>query len=326
MSTAIITTTNSTAILPATNYAADRNPAAVYLAGLKSQHSRRAMAQSLGVIAGLVQSEAEPLTFPWHLLRYQHTQAIRAKLADTCSPATGNRHLSALRGVLKECWRLEYMTAEDYQRAIDLKRIAGENTITQAEKGRHLKTGELGALMAACNDGTQRGQRDAAIIAVAYTAGLRRAELAGLRMEDYNRDNAAFTVAGKGCKTRSVPLADNAVDVVEDWLTVRGDGSGHLFTRILKGDHMTSDGMTEQAIYYVLAERAEQAGVKAFGPHDLRRTFAGDLLEAGADIATVQKLMGHADVKTTARYDRRDGKAKRAAVNKLHIPYNRNRQ
>jgi site-specific recombinase XerD len=279
------------------------------------------MEQSLRAVAHLLQADSDVSAFPWHLLRYQHTQAIRAKLADSCTAATGNRHLSALRGVLKECWRLGRMSAEDYHRAIDIKRIAGENTVTQAERGRHLKASELAALMAACDDATPAGARDAAVIALAYTAGLRRAELAGLHLADYNADDKTLTVKGKGSKTRVIPLADNAVEILTDWLAVRGLSQGALFLRIRKGGAIVEGGMSEQAVYYILLDRAEQAKVKAFGPHDLRRTFAGDLLDAGADIATVQKLMGHADVKTTARYDRRDAKAKRIAVNKLHIPY-----
>ena len=84
---------------------------------------------------------------------------------------------------------------------------------------------------------------------------------------------------------------------------------------------MTQDGLTAQSVYDILSKRADQAGVKKFSPHDLRRTFAGDLLDAGADLATVQKLMGHANANTTAAYDRRDAKSKRAAVDKLHVPY-----
>jgi hypothetical protein len=84
------------------------------------------MAESLNKIAALVQPGADLRTFPWGELRYQHTQAIRAQLGEAYSAATANRHLSALRGALKEAWRLGYMGAEDYQRAVDLKAVKGQ--------------------------------------------------------------------------------------------------------------------------------------------------------------------------------------------------------
>lgn len=86
---------------------------------------------------------------------------------------------------------------------------------------------------------------------------------------------------------------------------------------------MRLEGLTNQAICTIRLERANQAGVKSFSPQIVRRTFAGDLLDAGADISTVQKLMGHANANTTAGYDRRDARAKRKAVGLLHIPYQR---
>ena len=104
---------------------------------------------------------------------------------------------------------------------------------------------------------------------------------------------------------------------------MRGEWEGPLFVGIRKGQHMTRRRMTAQAIYHIFTERAARAGVSEFSPHDLRRTFAGDLLDAGADIVTVQKMMGHANVTTTARYDRRGERAKQDAARKLHFPYQR---
>jgi integrase len=73
----------------------------------------------------------------------------------------------------------------------------------------------------------------------------------------------------------------------------------------------------------MLAKRAEEAGIAPFTWHDMRRTAAGDLLDVGADIVTVQRLLGHADPRTTSRYDRRPEEAKRQAVAKLFVPYRR---
>ena len=104
---------------------------------------------------------------------------------------------------------------------------------------------------------------------------------------------------------------------------MREDNSGALFVPINKGGRIIHQRLTEQAVYNVLRKRAEQAGIKAASPHDLRRSCISDLLDAGADIATVQKLAGHANVQTTAHYDRRGEEAKKRVVKLLHVPYRR---
>jgi integrase len=318
-----LTTTTTTALVPAT-YPADRNPALVYLASL-APGSRRTQRGALSAIADLLLPGSDLATFPWGHLRYQHTQAIRSKLAEAHAPATANRILAALRSVIREAWRLGMMSAEDYQRAVDVRSVPGERA-KQAEVGRHIQAGELKALLDACADGTRSGARDAAIIAIAYTCGLRRAEIAALTLADYDRDNQTLIVRrGKGNKERVVPLADGALNALADWLHWRGNEPGPLFYAINRGGHIVrqAHGIADNAIYVAVAKRQRLASVKTFSPHDLRRTFAGDLLDAGTDIVTVQQLMGHASVTTTAGYDRRGGRAKRDAVNKLHVPYRR---
>lgn len=316
-----LTTTEQTAIITPATYAPDRNPALVYLAAL-APGSRRTMRQALDTIAAiLTNGQCDHTTCPWGALRFQHTEAIRAALQGMYNATTANKMLSALRQTLHKAWSLGYMNAEEYQHAVNFKSIRGQKA-AQAEKGRHLKQGELSALIEACNDGSKRGIRDECLIAVAYIAGLRRAELVGLQITDYDRDAGTLKIAkGKGNKERVVPVADGAAETLTDWLEVRGPWAGPLFTVVRKGDHVTLDPLTAQSVYDILTERAEAAKVKKFSPHDLRRTFAGDLLDTGTDIATVQKLMGHANANTTAGYDRRGAKAKKEAVNKLHVPY-----
>ncbi len=136
------------------------------------------MKSALETIATLLTSgRCTALTLPWPLLRAQHTLAVRAALAERYAPATANKMLSALRGTLKAAWRLGQMATDDYQRAIDLPPVRGETL----PRGCALSSGELGALFEACaEDSSPAGTRDAALFAVLYGAGLRRAEVAAL--------------------------------------------------------------------------------------------------------------------------------------------------
>jgi len=300
----------------------DQNPAAVYLAGL-TPTGRRSQLHALRVVAEILtnQAGADPLALPWEQLRYQHIAGIRARLVERYKPATVNRTLSAIRGVMKAAWRLGQTSSEDYYRAVDIKQVEGETI----PAGRELSAGELSALMSDCEHDTTdtAGARDAAIIAILYAAGLRRDEVVRLDLENYDTESGRLLVTGKRSKERTAYLTNGALDAMADWLAIRGDDPGPLFLAINKGGAIQPGRMTNQAIYDILAKRGKRAGVKKFTPHDMRRTFVSDLLDAGADIATVAKMAGHASVNTTARYDRRTEEAKQKAAAKLHIPYRR---
>lgn len=299
----------------------DQNPAAVYLAGL-APGSRPAMRAALDTIARLATND-EAMTyeaFPWAELRFQHTALIRAELAKPYAHSTANKMLSALRGTLKAAWKLGQMSAEEYHKAASIESVKGETV----PAGRSVATGELRALLATCEQ-TLLGIRDAAILSLLYGCGLRRAEVVALDVADYNLAENQLRVRGKRNKQRLVPVLGGVAAAIGDWLAVRGHEAGPLFFRIRRGNHVVRPAkrLTTQAVYKMLNQRAKQAGVEKLSPHDLRRSFVGDLLDAGADIATVQKLAGHANVATTTRYDRRGERVKQQAAALLHVPYQR---
>ena len=252
---------------------------------------------------------------------------MRAALAERYAPATANKMLAALRGVLKAAWRLGQIPTDEYHRAIDLAPVRGETL----PRGRALNSGELRALFEACardnaKDGTRRPSaiRDAAALAVLYGVGLRRSEVVALDREDYDAESGELRVRnGKGKKARLSYAGRGVREALDDWMQLRGDAPGPLFLPILKSGRLVERRLTDQAILTLLMKRAREAGVKHFSPHDLRRTFISDLLDAGADISTVQKLAGHANVTTTTRYDRRGEVAKQKAAELLHIPFSR---
>lgn len=300
--------------------AADENAVAVYLASL-APGSRRTMRGALDTVATMLTSETitDSMNFDWSQLRAQHTQAIRSALAARYAPATANKHLAALRGVLRECRRLGQISAEQERAACDLKAVRGE----RLPRGRALTAGELRGLFEACAaDSTPAGRRDAAVLAVLYGCGLRRSELVSLDLADWDADTDALTVrAGKGAKARVTYTANGTHQALSAWLTARGTEPGSLFWPADRFGNVTSGRLSDQGLLRIAEKRAGQAAVQRFSPHDLRRSMISDLLDAGADISTAQRLAGHASVVTTQRYDRRGERAKQQAAGLLNVPY-----
>jgi integrase/recombinase XerD len=317
----------SSALSPPPSVLIPQSPAAVYLASLSGE-SRRTMRTALNTIAGLlgvgVHLDTEGrdmrlLTVPWASLRYQHTAAIRAQLQERYAPATANKLLAALRRVLKEARRLGQMTADDYDRAVDVGSVSG----TRLPRGRLVTDAEVAALMRICaDDVTPAGARDAAIIATLRGTGLRRAEVVGLDLADYELTTGAITVrAGKGQKDRIVYAPRGARAAIDEWIVIRGNAPGPQFYGVVKGGALVVRRLAAQGVAVICAARANEAAIAAFTPHDMRRTFISGLLDAGADMATVQRLAGHEDPATTSRYDRRGEVAKQRASELVHVPH-----
>ena len=156
-----------------------QHPAAVYLASLADGPGRASMKSALGKVAAiLTDGRADAETTPWAELRFRHVAALRVKLAERYAPASANKALSAVRGVIRAAWRLGQISTDEYQRAIDVPAIKG----SRLPAGRALDVGEIRALFQTCiDDETAAGARDAAIFALMFGAGLRRAEVAALQ-------------------------------------------------------------------------------------------------------------------------------------------------
>jgi len=290
-----------------------RNPAQVYLSSL-AKGSRPAMAGALDTMASIITEGANRLTLDWAALTFAETSTIRAELSSRYAPATANKMLSALRGTLKNAWRLGLMDVETYQRAADLKSVTGQTI----PAGRAVATDELTTLLAKCGDGPA-GARDAAVIGLMYS-GLRRAEVINLDLADYNQAGNEVKVRGKRHKERRVPLMSGVDKTLVAWLKVRGEWAGPLFVNIRRGGHLQRRRLTTGAINHLLTKLVGRAEVIAVTPHDFRRSLISDLLDAGADIATVADLVGHTNVQTTRRYDRRGERARRRAMDLLSLP------
>ncbi len=149
----------------ATSSPSTLDPAAAYVDRL-APGSRRTMRAAIGLLSDLLRAQGPHLV--WHLLRYEHVAALRAVLAERYKPNTANKMLAALRGVVRESWKLGQMSAEDCEKAISVESVKG----AVLPRGRALSSGELRALFECCaKDRSAAGRRDAALLAVLYGTG-----------------------------------------------------------------------------------------------------------------------------------------------------------
>lgn len=293
------------------------SPARAYLLSLNSPRSRQTMASFLGIVAGML-GAASMESCSWGSLRRHHVMAVTELLRDTGrATATVNTYLSALKGVAKEAWMLKLMDVESFQHIRAVRNLRG----SRLPRGRALPPEEIRALFGACEaDDSSIGVRDAAMLAVILGCGLRRSEAVGLDLSDVVTNEKALRVLGKGNKERLAYMPAGTWQRLTMWIDqVRGEREGPLFTRIRRFDTLTSDRLTDQAVYHVLQVRQYQAGIAKCAPHDLRRTFATAMLDNGEDLITVKDAMGHASVTTTQQYDRRGEARLRQARDRLKI-------
>jgi integrase/recombinase XerD len=156
--------------------------------------------------------------------------------------------------------------------------------------------------------------RQLALLELLYGSGLRATELVSLPISAVPRDAPLLTVMGKGGQARMVPISERAKTAIEQWLTVRPDGSRFVFPS-RNGKHLS-----RVRLFQLLKELAVRADMNPAGisPHVLRHAFATHLLEGGADLRVLQTLLGHADIATTQIYTHVDAARLVELVNSRH--------
>ena len=293
------------------------NAALVYLASLYSSESRRTMRSKLNCIARMI-GRSSLVEVDWEHLRFTDVLGIMVRLESTCKGSTVNNYLAALKGVAHKAWSLGLMDKEDFLRIRDVKprRYSREATgrSLSFEESFKVATGGHGPNEAL-------NVRDDAILHILLGCGLRREELCALMMSNYDPAGPSLKLVGKGNKERTVYLPPEAKVRLELWIRDwRGNEDGPIFGKISRYGRLSlKSNLNPRTIGRILEGRLRAEGLERATPHDLRRTFATRLIEAGNDIVAVQRAMGHASVETTARYDRRGEEAQRSLALNVRI-------
>lgn len=212
---------------------------------------------------------------------------------------TQQYHLIALRAMLKHLQKNDIATLSPEK--IELPKVPERQVEVLARE-------ELEAMFRSIDPTKRNGARDLALLHLLYSTGLRVSELSNLNRKDVNLATREFRVVGKGRKARIVFISETAASFLKDYLNTREDNWTPLFlsnsnrskVKSLFGEERR---LEPQAIERIVRTIAAEAGVvKKVTPHTLRHTFATELLKNGADIRSVQEMLGHASITTTQIY------------------------
>ena len=218
------------------------------------------------------------------------------------SRASAARRLAALRTFSK------YLVREGVLKD-DATQLVGTPKREQSLPA-HLGHAEIDALMAAPDLATVAGRRDRAILELFYASGLRLSELAGANLEDLNLSGRMIRVMGKGRKERLIPFNAQTASAIKAMLLDHAEFAGKTRRRGEKSPlflSLRASRLTTRSIDRVVRQHVKTAAITTgISPHALRHTFATHLLQAGADLRSIQELLGHAQLTTTQRYTHLD--------------------
>lgn len=251
-----------------------------------------------------------------YLMQAQQTdiqQYLAWRVKNKVKATTTARLLSSLRYFYRYQVREEKLTVSPAE-LIDLPKLSRSLPTTLTEEA-------VEALLQAPDITTPIGLRDRAMLELLYATGVRVSELINLKLNHCSIQNGVIRVLGKGSKERLLPLGEEALDYLGQYLQqVRGElmqGKGvseHVFVT-LRGK-----GMSRQAFWYLVKRYAQQIGLSSkISPHTLRHVFATHLLNNGADLRVVQLLLGHSDLSTTQIYTY-VAQARLQELHKIHHP------
>jgi len=235
-----------------------------------------------------------------YLNRQPASKNVKAGRVENLKKRTQNYYLIALRSYLKYAQKIGIDTISPER--IELAKV-GERSLDL------ISDEDLKRLMKSPDTSNLQGLRDKAILELLFSTGLRVSELCSLP-RDIDLDSDEFSVRGKGEKVRVVFLSEEAKDALKDYLDKRDDMSDALFTQIAspikdadKKATEISGALTPRSVERMIKQYAVKAGIsKKVTPHVMRHLFATDLLKNGADLRSVQMMLGHANITTTQIY------------------------
>lgn len=255
---------------------------------VSSPHSRRAYSRALRAFLKFVGTQpfTRPVVMAWRVSLTQQG----------ATPATVNQALSAVRSLAREaaaCGYLDEGTAAQVCLVPNLPHAG-------VRLGNWLEPDQVRALLATPDQNTTAGLRDFVLLGLLFGCGLRRSEVVAIRTDQIVQRGSRTVILdliGKGQRVRTCVIPRWLESPLERWIQIAGPG---LLLRSLEHGEI-GESLTDSAAYFIVRKYADQCSLD-FAPHDLRRTFALQSLEGGANVEAIRQALGHASLATTTRY------------------------